>query len=532
MYYMDESNSGGVAAKKGFFYQDYMATLLSTKMLLDSNIIGIGNEVGDDIEIYAMNNVVTYVQVKTGTVDNHWTITELKKPRGKISGGLPKPHSSILHKSFDFDNDPKVTSQFMLVTDNDTSSSLNFLKIPFQKRDGKTERIKIVESICKALGKNYRSGNNNNGEYWVDNTTWEVFENIEHIVLNVEHNLRVVCEEMFGSLMSCIEITQLGELLCNKIYKKSQLSKKTSTLEDKTLTRTEAKNLIENYVRSTPSYRKAYPKSNLNSIVNQSFESINLQEKRKGFTQDFNFDVYRNDYIVDMLAEWMDEVLLKPSELAGVLSSSKIHSILKSRIKDNELGKLISKIILNSILRKQHKTQPIPVMLFAANSSKCLKFDSVSIITNEGSPDDIWISINEFISNGDNIDCIIDTVCEKMKELVMIDMDNDRKIILESKDDNFLFKHSTNEILNNSNGFSKHLNRFKFIIFISYKYENYDSSTLTHELQKEMNIKINKISNELKNKSPLFNKIRLGIYVFPTPCNDTIIEKFKTRVST
>jgi len=68
MYQMDESNRGGVAAKKGFFYQDYMATLLATRMLLDSNIRGIGNEVGEDIEIYSMNDIVTYVQVKTGTV--------------------------------------------------------------------------------------------------------------------------------------------------------------------------------------------------------------------------------------------------------------------------------------------------------------------------------------------------------------------------------------------------------------------------------------------------------------------------------
>ncbi|HAS6981373.1 TPA: DUF4297 domain-containing protein [Vibrio parahaemolyticus] len=83
MFQMDKSNQGGTAAKKGFYYQDYFATLLVTRMLLDRNIKGIGCEVFDDIDIYHADDSITYVQVKTGTVDKDWNLTELKKPRNE-----------------------------------------------------------------------------------------------------------------------------------------------------------------------------------------------------------------------------------------------------------------------------------------------------------------------------------------------------------------------------------------------------------------------------------------------------------------
>lgn len=109
MYQMDENNSGGVGAKKGFFFQDYVATFFASEMLLNSHINGIGCEVCDDINIFHPKGIVTHVQVKTGTVANGWNLTELKAPRNYTPDKGPKLHSSVLHKSLELDKNPSVT---------------------------------------------------------------------------------------------------------------------------------------------------------------------------------------------------------------------------------------------------------------------------------------------------------------------------------------------------------------------------------------------------------------------------------------
>jgi len=51
----DNSDSGGVGAKKGFLYQDYAAALYVISMLRDKNIKAVRFEVTDDIDIVRYN---------------------------------------------------------------------------------------------------------------------------------------------------------------------------------------------------------------------------------------------------------------------------------------------------------------------------------------------------------------------------------------------------------------------------------------------------------------------------------------------
>ena len=530
MYQMDDNNRGGVAAKKGFFFQDYVATFLATEMLFDRDIKGIGCEVGDDIEIFHSDNSITHVQVKTGTVSNHWTLSELKAPRNVNQGGKAQPNSSILHKSLELDKTPNILSKFVLVTDKPVSGPLCFLEIPHEKRALKSGREGLIKSINTALGKKFQSGNGHRGEYWVDKTLWRVFPNVELIILKTEHNLRIACEELLNCTLSTESIKQLGEILCNKIYSKSQLSKKINTVEDKTLFRQESISILHSYTLSKALVTKAYPNNQLADIVTSLFEEVLNKHKNKGFKQEFNFNVYRYDYIVDMLIKWLDEVFLKPSEMVGNDPTLiKAETILK-RISDLELNKVISKVIFNSILRKQSQAQPIPMIMFAANNNKILKFDSVHIVKNDKIKDELWIGVNEFIENNDDVFSTMNKICDKLYELVFIDMDTDRQVILESKEDKYLYKHEIDSILDTSNSFSSHLDRFKFVIFLSYKMQSYDHQTCEDALIQEIKNKASYMYDYIIRKNQIFEKIRLGFYLFPTPCNDTILNRFKSRV--
>ena len=48
---MDQSDSGGVGAKKGFFYQDLAAAFYLTQMLIDKTLKYVRCEVTDDIDL-------------------------------------------------------------------------------------------------------------------------------------------------------------------------------------------------------------------------------------------------------------------------------------------------------------------------------------------------------------------------------------------------------------------------------------------------------------------------------------------------
>ncbi|WP_175354184.1 dsDNA nuclease domain-containing protein [Aliivibrio fischeri] len=531
MYQMDENNSGGVGAKKGFFFQDYVTTLFVSEMLLDNRISGVGCEVGDDIDLFHPKNIVTHVQVKTGTVDNGWNLKELKACRNLTKDKKPKRHSSVLHKSLELDKYTNLISKFMMVTDRLVKGPLCFLEIPLDNRSAKTGRDQLVKSINSALGKNFSSKNGNRGDYWVDNTLWRVFCSTELVVLQVEHNLRAASEELLNCVLTNESVKQLGEILCNRIYGKSQLCKKMHSVEDKTLSRIEAIDLLRDYALKNALLPKAYPEVDLPDIVTPLFDERVENRRKRGFVQGFNFNTYRYDHVVDMLVDWVDEVFLRPSELTSNSQAIRKSMELRSRIAQFDLKVVTSRTILNSIMRKQHVAQPIPMVMFAANNTKCLKFDSVHIVRGNDDNHELWIGVTEFIENSDDIFEVIERLCESMNELVFIDMDKDRKIILEGKDDKYLFKHDIDTILDTSNSFSSHSKRFKFVIFISYRLPSYDYQTGEDILTQEIKDKIKYMYDSMISKNPFFDQIRLGFYVFPTPCNDTILSKLKSRIS-
>lgn len=528
---MDENNSGGVGAKKGFFFQDYVATFLASEMLLDYHIRGIGCEIDDDIEVFHSSGCVTHVQVKTGTVDKCWNLEQLKAPRNFKANKKPRPFSSVLHKSLELDKDPNITSKFMIVTDMPVYSSLKYLEIPLEKRGSKTGRDALIKSINGALGKKFSSGNGHTGEYWVDNTLWRIFSSIELLILMTEQNLRSACEELLNCTLTIDSVKQLGEILCNRVYSKSQLSKKTHTAEDKTLFRDDATALLRSFALSNSLVPKAYPTKNLSQIVTPLFEEIIDKHRRRGFKQSFYFNVYRYDHIVDMLVDWVDEIFLKPSEIVGDSQTFNKVEDIRKRMAQLDLKEVTSRTILNSIVRKQNQAQPIPMIMFAANSRKCLKFDSVHIVRGNQDVNELWIGVSEFIQNSDDVFDVMDRLCDKVSQLLFIDMDKDRQIILEGKNDKYLFKHDIDSILDTSNSFSDHIDRFKFVIFISYQLPSYDVKTNETTLVTEIKNKISYMYDRMVKANPAFKEIRLGFYVFPTPCNDTILNKFKSKIS-
>lgn len=57
---MKKIDSGGIGAKKGFLYQDYIAAYLALHMLKDKHLKAVRCEVSDDIDLI-YTNYIEYV---------------------------------------------------------------------------------------------------------------------------------------------------------------------------------------------------------------------------------------------------------------------------------------------------------------------------------------------------------------------------------------------------------------------------------------------------------------------------------------
>lgn len=72
---MESNDSGGVATKHGFIFQDCVAAYYVTQMLRDKKIQRIRCEVTDDVDVVC-DDFVEFVQVKT-TTKAHWARNDL-----------------------------------------------------------------------------------------------------------------------------------------------------------------------------------------------------------------------------------------------------------------------------------------------------------------------------------------------------------------------------------------------------------------------------------------------------------------------
>ncbi|MGX5218939.1 dsDNA nuclease domain-containing protein [Pseudomonas segetis] len=141
---MEPNDSGGVAAKHGFIFQDCVAAYYVTQMLRDKKIQRIRCEVTDDIDVVC-DDFVEFVQVKTIT-KALWAKNDLIV----LSKGADKkkiPDSSIMHKSMQSEPSPTVPRRFRVVTEHPVNVTLEYLLINHDERAGKPGRDDLIDYL-------------------------------------------------------------------------------------------------------------------------------------------------------------------------------------------------------------------------------------------------------------------------------------------------------------------------------------------------------------------------------------------------
>ncbi len=538
---MDQSDSGGVGAKKGFLYQDLAAAYYVTQMLLDKRIKAVRCEVTDDIDII-YDSYVESVQVKTTDKDSKWSLKEFTETSKKTDKKKPKPTDSILHKSLDCDKLPDIKTVFRILSPRDVNHTLQYLSIEKDKRESKSGRDALLKSLSNKL-KSFTSANDNDVEYWIDNAYWEVIPSKRELILESINLIHKYANSISYSLDPDRDVKRILAGILYTVTKQSAESKKINTADDKTYTRSDLIKWIDIEIEEleSKSPKKAYRRIN-NPLKSPLLELIDLSNQiscplknGKGLKQGYQKRTYRFKHISKTLKEWLPEVLLTPNQLVDshlyLLSKFK-NFIDKIDSNSPEYKDFVGRLLLHTIIRDNAKSQPIPATLFIDNEENCKQFDNVHIIPLQDSKDELWMGISELVELN-NVKTQIETVCKRISEAID-DIDSQRSTILDVKDDNYLVHNDINELLDTNYPLDEFLDRFKFIVFIGYDTEhlNIQGSNTEDEdkLIEEVKIHFQYFFDKLINQDNYCDELQFNLYLYPTPCIKTMLKSFEEEL--
>lgn len=537
---MDHSNSGGVGAKKGVLFQDYVAALYVTEMLRDKRIKGVCCEVKDDVDIIYENHV-RFIQIKTTDGDKKWSTKELCQ-RTKKKDSNRYNQDSIVHKSLNCDSSDKFKAMFGIISTRDVDSTLLYLKIEHDKRFDKTsQRDKLINSITRQI-KEFRSNNNNDIAYWVDNCEWNTFHNSDHIKLLCLSNIMKCASENGFYLDPNHDDEIILNSILAKVNKLSTLSKKEFLSKDKTYFRADLITWFQAEIEriSEEKPHKVYKtKSNnlptilneLNKLKDSTIDTIS----GTSYYQSYNRLSYRFDFISTNLVQWLPELLLRPEELSTITPTnmiSRVRDVYKTISENNhDIKNIISRVLLHSLVRHHCSSQPIPAHLYTEKKGDMIDFDNIHIVIRENDPDEMWFGLSLWCDG--NIEKTVSLFASKVLSFVDVTCDTQRKIILDIKSDEYLVKHDVNCVLDPATSITDHLSRIYFVVFIGYISETQTlevKKDYEENLKEEVLLKFKSIIEELIHNYDSVIDLNFIIYMYPLPCIDSLVDSFKNKM--
>ncbi|WP_312594240.1 HamA C-terminal domain-containing protein [Stutzerimonas nitrititolerans] len=524
---MEPNDAGGVAAKHGFIFQDCVAAYYVTQMLRDKAIQRVRCEVTDDIDVVC-NDFVEFVQVKT-TTKAHWARNDLVVlTRG--DGKTKIANSSILHKSMQSEPELTVPRRFRIVTEHPANATLEYLLISRDERDGKPGRDALIDYLNSKTS-NFVATSGVDVATWVDAVHWEVFRTMREIELIGIRNIRNAAYELHGVILSTEATAEdIWRRILDTVTRKGALSRRIHSVDSKSYLRADLNAWFQTLVEEDQKQagRKVYVKRELPHIL-VPFRSplVTPCAKRNGLVlhQKYSLKRYRYQHIADNVCKWLDEVFLRPNELADIHKLSVVEQ--GQRLKNTVFASLadvrsfLGRVLLHATIRQLHLSQPIPCLLYLEGQDQEKILENVHIVRRDPQGDQLWVGFSELVTAA-NITKRLPEIRQQLYDEIEACFSEARGKILDIKDDAYLLRHDIDVILDESNPFDVHLDRFRFVLFIGY-----DSSLLTdpetpgHEdhLAGETAVLFEAFADDLV-RNPIFAEFTIDVFIYPAPSLD------------
>ena len=534
---MKSNDSGGVAAKHGFLFQDCVAAYYVTRMLRDKTIRRIRCEVTDDIDIISDGHI-DFVQVKT-TEKTRWNISDIVNNAKGVDKKII-PFSSILHKSMQCASSIGLPHRYLIVTEDKVNKTLEYLTINPNARAGKPGRQELIDDLNTRTN-NYRTVSGVSVEDWVDAATWEVYHTLREVELLGIKFIRMASQELHGVILSSETVAEdIWYNILNTVTRKGEYSRRVHSVDEKSVTRPDLLAWFKLRVEDdqTRSGRKIYAKRSLPNILTPFRAPMaSTCGKRNGqvLHQQYSLTRYRYKHIAENVCQWLDEVFLRPKEISDIHKMTLVErrAILKTSVFKSldDVNIFLGRVLLHATIRQQQESQPIPCMLYVDTPGAAKILENVHIVRRDPEGDQLWIGFSELVTQS-NISTRLLEIRERLYEEISECFDTTRQKILDVKDDDYLLRHDINEILDSSFPFDTNPDRFAFVLFVGYdSHFLTDPETPGHEdaLEKETAALFDKFAADLIQNSP-FTKLFVRVFIYPAPSLEHLIQLVDDKV--
>ena len=535
---MEPNDAGGVAAKHGFIFQDCVAAFYVTQMLRDKSIQSVRCEVTDDIDVVC-DDFVEFVQVKT-TAKTHWAKSDLVVLTAGTGKVKKIPYSSILHKSMLSEPSLTVPRKFRIVTEHPVNVTLEYLLINRNVRTGKPGREDLIDYLNSKTS-DYCAPSGVDVATWVDAACWEVFRTMREIELLGVRNIRLAAQDLHGVGLSTESSAEdIWRGILDTVTRKGALSRRINSVDNKSYLRADLNTWFKKLVDDDQKRagRKVYVKRELPHILVPFRSPLSSPcAKRNGrvLHQQYSLRRYRYKHIADNVCKWLDEVFLRPKEMADIhkLSFVEQRQRLKTKVFESltDVSSFLGRVLLHATIRQMHESQPIPCLLYMDGDGEEKILENVHIVRRDPEGDQLWVGFSELVTAA-NITTRLPEIREQLYEEISDWFDTARGKILDIKDDDYLLRHDIDEILDGSHAFEAHLERFRFVLFVGY-----DSSLLTepetsgHEdnLEHETRVLFEAFADDLQHDSP-FAELAIDVFIYPAPSLGRLIRMVEDNV--
>ena len=534
---MESNDTGGVAAKHGFLFQDCVAAYHVTRMLRDKTISSVRCEVTDDIDI-VYDSHINFVQVKT-TDKSRWSTAQITN-NSKGADKRAIPCSSMLHKSMQCEPSAALGRRYSIVTEEKVNKTLEYLLISLNSRPGKPGRQEIIDDLNKRID-NYQTASGISVSDWIDAATWEVFSSLRELELLGIKNIRLASEDLHGIILSSEAVAE--DIWCSildTVTRKGEYSRRIHSADDKSYSRPDLLGWFKSRVEDDlyRSGRKIYVKRALPYILTPFRAPMaSACAKRRGqvLHQQYSLKKYRYQHIADNVCKWLDEVFLRPKEIADInkLTVIEKRELLKTSVFKSlhDVSEFLGRVLLHATIRQHHESQPIPCMLYVEKPGSEKILENVHIVRRDPKGDELWIGFSELVTEVDIV-VRLPEIRERLYKDISECIDTARSKILDVKDDDYLLRHDIDEILDGSQPFDAYYDRFTFVLFVGY-----DSNLLTdpetqgyeNALEKETAVLFEKFAADLIEDSPFAN-LCVHVFIYPAPSLEQLTQLVENKV--
>lgn len=425
--------------------------------------------------------------------------------------------------------EPELTlhKKFRIVTQEDVKVTLEYLQIGRNGRGAKPGRKELIDYLNSKTS-DYVAPCGLTVDAWVDAAWWEVFRTLREIELLGIRQIRLAAEELHGVILSSeASAEDIWRRILDTVTRKGALSRRIFTADDKSYLREDLSAWFKARVDEDQkqSGRKVYVKRDLPHILvpfrNPLASACNMRQGRV-LHQQYSMKRYRYKHIVENVCLWLDEIFLRPKELADVhkLPLVEKRQRMKAEVFQSlsDVSIFLGRVLLHATIRQLHESQPIPCMLYLDGGGEENILENVHIIRRDPEPDQLWVGFSKLVTAA-NITTRLAEIREQLYEEISECFDTARGKILDVKDDDYLLRHDIDEILDASHPFDKHMDRFRFLLFVGY-----DSSLLTEpetaghedELEDETTALFEAFTNDLLHGCP-FAELAIDVFIYPHP---------------